>query len=80
MQEKMEDYKKQLDGLSRKVDQLMAEKASLETRSECQLFPVMGLIVMQPQRVSSEGVRGELYRNDFLTRLPSLLGRARYLG
>jgi len=30
----MEDYKKQLEELNQKVEQLMGEKASLESRSE----------------------------------------------
>lgn len=38
-QEKAEDYKKQLDELSNKVEQLMQEKASLEKRSELAHVP-----------------------------------------
>ncbi len=56
MQEKMEDYKKQLDGLSRKVDQLMAEKASLETRSECHLFPVLSALSCSPRGSHQRGL------------------------
>lgn len=40
-QEKMEDYKKQLEELNQKVEQLMGEKASLESRSECLLISVL---------------------------------------
>ncbi|EIE19034.1 hypothetical protein COCSUDRAFT_59519 [Coccomyxa subellipsoidea C-169] len=60
MQEKMEDYKKQLDGLSRKVDQLMAEKASLETRTQL----LEKVVRMKDEKLDVQATNPEEYVNE----------------